>query len=233
MLISHRYGFIYTKTAKTAGTSVESYFERFCMPEGTWQQSHARDQHVSPEGIVGCRRAEIPAGTTWWNHMPAAAIRELIGQEVWDSYFKFCVVRNPFEKCVSAFCHLGQDYQLQRHPGFRRALSRLRNERPTFEQRRFISYLQNAMPVDRDAYMIDGEFCMDDVIRYESLQAGIERVCRRIGVEYDARFLPTFKAGIRSRRATVDALYTDESRELVERKFAVELQQFGYRFPGG
>ena len=79
MLISHRYRFIYTKTAKTAGTSVESFFERFCMPEGTWRQLHERNQHVSPEGIIGCRRAEIPPGTTWWNHMPAAEVKELIG----------------------------------------------------------------------------------------------------------------------------------------------------------
>lgn len=34
MLISHRKRFIFTKTAKTAGTSVESYFEQYCMPEG-------------------------------------------------------------------------------------------------------------------------------------------------------------------------------------------------------
>ena len=40
MLISHRKQFIYTKTAKTAGTSVESYFEKYCMPEGKWQFSH-------------------------------------------------------------------------------------------------------------------------------------------------------------------------------------------------
>lgn len=29
MLVSHRYKFIYTKTVKTASTSVESFFERF------------------------------------------------------------------------------------------------------------------------------------------------------------------------------------------------------------
>ena len=165
--------------------------------------------------------------------MPAADVRELIGQEVWHSYFKFCVVRNPFEKCISAFCHLGNGYQVQGYAVYKRALSWLRNDRPNFEQRRFIDYLKNEMPVDRGAYMIDGAICMDHFIRYESLETDIERTCRRIGVEYNAGFLPTFKAGIRSNRATVEALYTDESRELVERKFAFELQYFGYDYPGG
>jgi hypothetical protein len=232
VLISHRYRFIYTKTAKTAGTSVESFFERFCMPEGAWQQTHARVEYVSQEGIIGHRAAEIPTGTTWWNHMPAALIRDQIGQDVWDSYFKFCVIRNPFDKCISAFCHLGQNYDAEQNSVLRRALSRLRNERPNSEQRRFIRYLENAMPVDRDNYLIDGEFCMDDVIRYETLQTDIERICQRIGVEYDSKFLPTFKKGIRSRNATIESLYTDEARALVEKKFDFELEYFGYRFPG-
>ena len=60
MLISHRHRFIYTKTIKTAVTSVEAYFEPYCMAEGAWQESHSRAEHVSPEGIVRfrglCRR---------------------------------------------------------------------------------------------------------------------------------------------------------------------------------
>jgi len=233
VLVSHRYRFIYTKTAKTAGTSVESFFERFCMPEGTWQQTHARAEHVSAEGIIGLRSGEIPNGTTWWNHMPAALIRDRIGQEIWDSYFKFCVVRNPFDKCVSAFCHLGRNYEkTAAGSGVRRSLSRLRGERPNWEQRRFTNYLRHEMPVDRDKYLIDGEFCMDDVIRFERLEPDIQRICRRIGVEYEASFLPRFKMGFRSGLATVDALFTDESRELVEEKFAFELRYFGYTFPG-
>jgi hypothetical protein len=52
MLISHRYRFICTKTVKTAGTSVENFFEEFCMPEGEWTESHGRDEYESPTGII-------------------------------------------------------------------------------------------------------------------------------------------------------------------------------------
>jgi hypothetical protein len=55
MLVSHRYKFFYTKTCKIAGSSVESYFERFCMPEGEWTQQHFRDQLISDTGIVDFR----------------------------------------------------------------------------------------------------------------------------------------------------------------------------------
>ena len=58
MLISHRKRFIYTKTVKTAGTSVESYFEPYCMREGEWSFSHSRAEYVSEAGIVGIRTGE-------------------------------------------------------------------------------------------------------------------------------------------------------------------------------
>ena len=89
-LVSHRHKFIYTKTAKTGGTSVESYFERFCMPGNEWTLSQAREEHVSEFGIVGFRGAKRPANCTWWNHMPASLIREAVGEEVWETYYKFC-----------------------------------------------------------------------------------------------------------------------------------------------
>ena len=54
MLISHRKKFIFMKTVKTAGTSTESYFEQYCMPDGEWQQSHGRDEYATKTGIIGC-----------------------------------------------------------------------------------------------------------------------------------------------------------------------------------
>ncbi len=107
MLISHRKHFIFTKTGKTAGTSVESYFEQYCMPDGEWQESHhGRDQYVSEAGIIGFRGGHIAqrkANPIWYNHMPARAIRNKIGQDIWERYFKFTVVRNPFDKLISGF----------------------------------------------------------------------------------------------------------------------------------
>lgn len=135
MLVSHGYRFIYTKTRKTAGTSVESYFEPFCMRDGEWSQRHfreEREEYVSPAGIIGYRstwserraRARhrglvgprdrtglsriqtVEAGAAcWWNHMPAWLIREQLGDEIWKGYSKFCVIRHPFEKAISAYYH--------------------------------------------------------------------------------------------------------------------------------
>ena len=102
MLISHRKRFIFIKTVKTAGTSVESYFEKYCMPEGEWQEAHTRDEYVSEEGIIGYRGPDA-SSSTWYNHMSAQKLLDLAGRDIWDSYFKFTVIRNPFDKLISAF----------------------------------------------------------------------------------------------------------------------------------
>lgn len=104
MLISHRNKFIFTKTAKTAGTSIELYFEPYCMPEGSWSPSHARDEYIGDTGIIGYRGTN-PKGRTWFNHMSARRIRQLVGDDVWNSYYKFSIIRNPFDRLVSAFHH--------------------------------------------------------------------------------------------------------------------------------
>ena len=45
----------------------------------------------------------------WRQHATALETREHYGKEKWDSYFKFSIVRNPFDRLVSAYNWLCQD----------------------------------------------------------------------------------------------------------------------------
>src|SRR5262245_55855185 len=79
MLISHARRFIYLKTLKTAGTSIEVYFERECV-ETYLGPRHETPEIITPQGIVGFRgTGALPPGTVWYNHMPASRVREIIG----------------------------------------------------------------------------------------------------------------------------------------------------------
>src|SRR5262245_8925828 len=103
MLVSHLKRFIYFKTVKTAGTSVEIYFERYCVPPDRYAgERHATHAEISDAGIIGSRGPDH-RHPIWHNHMPARRVRELLNGQCWDSYFKFCAVRNPFDKVVSQF----------------------------------------------------------------------------------------------------------------------------------
>jgi hypothetical protein len=238
MLVSHRNQFIYTKTAKTAGTSVESYFEKYCMPEGEWTPEHNRDLHVSDAGIIGFRGTNRPKDTPWFNHMSAKRIKAQIGDDVWNRYFKFCVVRDPFDKAVSAFYHFYKSREAaggkpeykslkQRILGIFQGTPKFKSVREEFEH-----WLKTgAMVVDRDKYVIDGEFCLDDVIRYESLQEDMEKVCQRVGIEWDPTRLPEFKRGIRDDKVSLSEIYTPKSIKIISDLYAYELERFGYKAP--
>lgn len=238
MLVSHRKKFIYTKTAKTAGTSVESYFEKYCMPEGEWAEEHSREMHVSDAGIIGFRGAQRPPGTRFFNHMPAEKIKAKLGDEVWGSYFKFCVIRDPFDKAVSAFYHFkkaredgGKD---SRGLTLKQRVKKLLRPEPEFNNvsEEFEHWLKGGgMVLDRDKYMIGDEFCIDEVIRFEALEDGLRMVCERIGVEFEPDRLPQFKKGIRDDKVGLEEIYTPKAIAVIEKLYSYEIERFGYEAP--
>jgi len=214
MLVSHRKRFIYTKTAKTAGTSVESYFEVWCQAEGVWKFQRAREETVSPAGIIGYRGVDA-TGKTWFNHMPAKDIRRLVGEYTWDNYFKFTVIRNPFDKLLSGYFF---------------------SQRPTGTDAELIAGFRNWVKsggsiIDRSAYTIDGALCLDYFIRYESLEEGVAEVCRRLGLEIDLTRLPRLKSGFRPNQIPLKAYYDKEVSQLASELYAFELDAFGYQSP--
>ncbi len=214
MLISHRKQFIYTKTAKTGGTSVESYFEKYCMPEGEWEFSHAREEYISEAGIIGYRGVDHKE-KKWWNHMPASEIRDNIGQSLWNKYYKFCVVRNPFDKLISGFYFFENK---------KRETKELINS--------FRNWIKSGKPLtDRDRYMIDGEICMDYFIRHENMEEGINYVCSVMNIPFEKERIPKLKSGYRNFDIPIQNLYDEETIQIVKQRFSFELEYFGYNIP--
>jgi Sulfotransferase family len=215
MLISHRHRFIYTKTFKTAGTSVEAYFEPFCMAPGEWSLSHERAEYESAHGVIGFRGSDPPPGLRWWNHMSAAGIRARCGHAVWDGYFKFCVVRNPFDRAVSAFY-------------FARSKGRLLESDAPDAVQLECWLADGGLRMDREQYLIDGRFALDAVLRYEFLHADLEDLCRHLGLPWEPERLPRFKAGLRPAQARPESMLTPRSIASIEASCAWELENFGY-----
>jgi len=216
MLVSHRKKFIYTKTNKTAGTSVECYFEKYCMPEGQWEFSHDRDEYVSETGIIGSRLTG-KKNKQWYNHMPAADIRRAIGESIWQSYFKFCVIRNPFDKLISIFY-------------FRNRNTDWNVEDPVKLFRRWMRSVKEVK--DRDRYMIDNRICVDYFIRYEELENGIRHVCDTLAIPFVPDEIPRLKSGIRKQHFEIENYYDDRTAGIVNKLYAFELETFNYSLPG-
>jgi len=189
------------------------------MAQGEWASSHFRDEYISPSGIIGYRGPEPPAHTVWWNHMPAAKIKQLLGDNVWSSYLKFCVIRNPYDKAVSAYYF----WKYQNN------IPQIANRR---ESEDFENWLhQHGAQTDTDKFVIDNAICMDYIVRYDSLHDDLQELCRRLNIPWEPDRLPSFKSGIRPKEISLDALYSERSRRIVEATYAFEISQFSYQFP--
>jgi hypothetical protein len=132
-----------------------------------------------------------------------------------DGYFVFSVVRNPFDRLVSAWRYL---------PDFRdRPLEWVLENLPRGgHDARHLSVTQAQMLRDPAT----GRLVADDLIRFESLQEGFDRVCDRLGMP--RRELPRIKIGDRER--DYRGYYSERSRALAERLFREDLACFNYSF---
>lgn len=224
MIISHRYRFIFLRTRKTAGTSVEIALSRHVGSDDVVAALCERDERLRLDsGGVGpqnhldpghqCTQAlrnALPGpqcGVRYYNHMPASEVRKLVGLPVWNSYFKFCLERNPWEKVISLYYH--------RHR---------REPRPHL--RDFIES-EAADAFNWPLYHIGSESAVDWIVRYERLDEMLEQVRVRLGLP-SLQPLPRAKAQF---RVSHPVRYDRHGAAAVAKIFGAEIDKFGYHCP--
>ena len=241
MLVSHIKRFIYTKTIKTAGTSIEAYFEPYCVPKDGWAFSPDCDEYIGETGIVGCRGRNRQS-RTWYNHMSAKAIKKQLGSKLWKEYFKFCVVRNPFDQLVSAFHYREWVYTQGQRQG-NGQFPRSRTLKGSSEE--FLATIQHQSSIerfrtwiawggaigDRNKYLINGKFCLDYFIRFEQLQADVQHVCTVLDIPFQPDNIMRLKSGTRPKEFSLRDYYDTKTIDLVTQAYALELDRFGYEPP--
>lgn len=188
MILSHRHRFIFLKTRKTAGTSIEVWLQQHCGAEDVVTPVEPPEPGHLPRNHRGLfdPRAELrgldyfpdrPLRSWKWslhdllrrrrfyNHISARLVRDRIPAEVWDGYWKWCVERPAVDKVVS-------DYFMQRAAD---------------EGLSMDAYLAgHPLPINHPIYCDrDGRPLVDQVIPYASLQQELGALAGRLGIPFD------------------------------------------------
>ena len=117
MIISHKHKFIFVKTRKTAGTSLEIGLSEHCGAQDVITPISPKDELLRASlGFRGVQNHQLPIGffrrlersfagrhTHYFNHMSAAKIIRYVGEELWNDYFTFTIEREPFGKAISSY----------------------------------------------------------------------------------------------------------------------------------
>lgn len=231
MIVSHRHRFIFVKTHKTAGSSLEVALARECGDDDI--VSHMEDniatglpRHYGPTSALGplynrhkLVRKLVPRhspllGAFYYEHMAARRIRELIGQDSWDSYFTFCFERNPWDKVVS--------YYLWKKHG---------QHKPMLPFDEYIERKPHRLPRDSDLYWDDDGVMVDRVFEFRDLSAALAELRERLGLDLPEP-LPREKTGVAVERRPYVEYYSDQSRKAVADLFQREISLMGYEFGG-
>jgi hypothetical protein len=218
MLISHQKKFIFVHIMKNAGQSIESAL----LPSSTHNALHLF-LYRAYRRVARYTRIPVILPFRWhpqpmWHHVTAHQIRERVGAEMYDSYFSFAVVRNPWDWMVSRYHYTLKD---KRHPAHQR-VSRMKG---------FTEYMlwrctpEHIGPSQKDfVFSPDGHSIVNFIIRYENLAQDFNEVCIRIGVE---AALPRINV---TKHRPYQELYTPDLVDLVRRTFAADIELFGYTF---
>ncbi len=258
MILSHRHRFIFIKTEKTAGTSIEIALSKVCGPDDVITPVVHPDDRALKESLgAGYRDAQhelVPLSKytpldlaqaiarrrrlRFENHMGAAEIRRFVDPEVWATYFKFCVERNPWDKVVSAYWwwrHLESQYR-DDPAGFARGLGRYADgvirtiEMRPVGDRSLSEFVQSGranLVRGFDLYSIDGEVVVDRVLRFERLDEELRSVAEHLGIR-DLPPLPRAKSGSRPKTAGYREALSPADRDKIARVFAREIAWFGF-----
>ena len=207
MIISHSHRFIFIKTKKVAGSSMQ--------------------RQLVDDGLVSVPNGDYADGTpfpgggrfynsTYGGHVPA---RDVMAAEpdLWNRYFTWTIERNPWDAMVSLY-HYRMAHSGVPACGFDRWLPKS------------IAVWHNR---NEELYTTGGgdpHQLVDEVVLYEELDDGMRRIYSRMGLVWGgpaARVHTTERKG----RAAVSSYYDDRLDALIRGHFSWTIARFGYECP--
>lgn len=155
-------------------------------------------------------------------HLTASQIRQEVGEGRFSSYFKFAVVRNPFDRLVSQFAYMRSRADLRAYVGMS----------PDASFAEYLGLIEAKLHVQwapQCSFLYDGEerevLLVDFVARFESIIDDAAAIFEQLGLA-DAQ-LPHLN---QTRRQPYRNYFTARLRRRVEDMYREDLDRLGYGF---
>lgn len=233
MIVSHAHKFIFMKTKKTAGTSVELALGPYCGPDDIITPTDPNEEVDALRGEFKPRNFQRSGAVTWptrlherwfrpgkidrtdfYHHMSAERAKSYLGPAIWNSYYKFTIERNPWDRQISYYSYL-------------------KSFKPSVQRMSFSEFLRSKSGNVKNSpiYMIDGKLAVDAVLSFETIADDFRSIALRFGLE--GASLPVSNVTSGKIKKRYQDFYTPEDRDYVSQLYAREISLLGYEFESG
>ena len=200
-MISLQKRFLFVHVPRTGGNSVQSILQNYSEDEIV--RSRGRQDGVERFGV----RSPYP---TLKKHSTLAEYRAALGEERCAALYKFACVRNPWERIVSRYFSPGRQVKEWDREAFARLV---------LKTSPVADYLR-LRAEEKDPFEN-----VDRMMRFENLAEDFRSVCAELSIPPAP--LPEYN---RSKREHYSRYYDGELRAVVDERFALEIERFGYAF---
>jgi len=218
-LISHRKQFVFIHINKAGGTSMTSLvgqYEEWPMVKRLYRAVERRYLTRKYKAFTCCGQQFVG------NHASAMMVRKVLGEERFQSYYKFALVRNPWDREVSRYFYARKMPSHAQHElASRLEFAEFVKQRSDKAMRRDVSGYQFKKVSDSE-----GNLIVDAIVHIENLAAEIIPVFARLGLDQPVLLPQLNRSGHRRYQDYYDA----ESIELVRHFASEDIERFGYHF---
>jgi len=179
MIVSESHSFIYARVPKTGSTSVSLALEPYRRP-GDYSRVGAVARRLMP-----ALHKPFSVNFRSHPHWPLRAARKILPGSFFDASYKFTVVRDPLNWCISLHNHILQNQQIPRFAAFYTDVYANRS----FDY--FVSTLIDK-PIPPQVGMIadeTGKMLVDSVVRLENIDEEIQKIFNHLGISSELQTL--------------------------------------------
>jgi len=203
MFISHKYKFIFIKTRKTAGSSIEKFF-----------YDKLRNTDIIFAGMPPENLEPVNCYFKNPEHRGHQFIKKYYPYE-WKNYFKFTVERNSWDKVVSTYHWQKNQKRNMKSEDF---TSYIMYRKKKWNKKDWQLYTENS------------KVCVDSILCFENLAEDFRLVCNYLGIPYSEEINKIRLKGNIRPQDNYRHYYNNDTKKEVEKIFEKEINYFGFKF---